>query len=163
MFFASGTRLPAASTTVAMTKAASVPLALTWKAWPFGRTIAGSTVSTMWSAGPAVTCVSATGLPDASDTTRLLASRHCAVSLPAAQLTFQCAWRGSDVVVGPVSLPGSMFCGFGIWSAPCGWSLINSRTDGQLLNALTVTLPVRFQWYARCTTGLISNGVHAAW
>ncbi len=145
MFFASGTRLPAASTTVAVTNAASVPLAVIWKAWPFGRTTSGTTDSTMWSAAPAVTCVSATGLPEASLTTRLLESRHCAVSVPAAQLTFQCAWRGSETVVGPVSLPGSMFCGFGIWSAPCVWPLINRRTAGQLLNALTVTLPVRFQ------------------
>ena len=107
--------------------------------------------------------MSATGWPAASLTTRLLVSRHCAVSVPEAQLTFQCAWRGSDVVVGPVSLPGSMFCGLGVWSLPCGWPLISRRTAGQLLKALTVTLPLRFQWYASLTTGLSSYGVHAAW
>ncbi len=156
MLLAVGTRLPAASTTVATTNAASLPLAVTWKAWPSGRTTSGTTDSTMWSAAPAVTSVSATALPEASLTTRLLESRHCAVSVPAAQLTFQCAWRGSETVFGPVSLPGSMLCAFGIWSAPCCTPLISSRTAGQLLKALTVTLPMRFQWYASLTTGLIS-------
>jgi len=40
---------------------------------------------------------------------------------------------------------------------------MSNRTLSQLLNALTVTLPERFQWCARLTTGLIENGVQHAW
>jgi len=40
---------------------------------------------------------------------------------------------------------------------PCLAPLMSSRTPGQLLNALTVTPPPRFQWCARYTTGLTNT------
>src|SRR5215467_13865136 len=154
-FAAVGTTLPAASWTWATTNAASEPLAVTANAVPSGFTTAGTTESTTLVAAPAVTLLSvATTLPNAS--------RHSASSVPAANVTFHDAWYGSSVVDCVRFELESEVAGFGVlapWSAP----LMRRRTCGQLVNALTVTAPERFQWCARWTTGLSENGVHAAW
>src|SRR5207247_1788246 len=117
-------------------------------------------------------------------TTSPISFRHCAVTVPACQVTFQCTCPGSLVVIWPCCVLAGMGTvslsttwpfsttpasteeseshEFGIWSGPPTWPLISSRTEGQLLNALTRTLPERFQWFASLTTGLIEYGTQLA-
>src|ERR1043165_566243 len=149
-----GTMLPLASCTSAITNAASEPLAVTAKAEPSGLTSGGTMRRTTLVAAPAVTLRSvATTVPNAS--------RHSASSVPDANVTFHDTWNGSSVVDCVRLLLESDVAGLGVlvpWSAP----LMRMRTEGQLLNAFTVTAPARFQWWARRMTGLSENGVHAA-
>jgi hypothetical protein len=60
------------------------------------------------------------------------------------------------------SADGSEFTAFGAFAPPINWPFRRNWTCGQLLNALTRTLPVRFQVCASLTTGLIEYGVQAA-
>src|SRR5271156_4677213 len=86
-----GTTTPLASTTLATINAVSDPLAVTAKLVPSGLTTSGTRSSSTWSGAPAVVLLSlAATLP--------YASRHCAVTVPACQVTFQCTWNGISVV-----------------------------------------------------------------